>query len=164
MTQRTEPEIKQNIREGKVKAASHYESIASGGTKYIFIENPSSTDKRSELLQVSVSVGASFKVEAGKNVTVDSRGSDMNVSNLKTDEPSSATNTYQHGGSYSNFSIEYEELLPGGEKKNVAVGSRGRGREVIVSDGDNFLMNLNNLNSQDSAKFSISVVFVETNV
>lgn len=163
MVQRTTPRITQEIRGGNAKVASQYVTIPSGETEFFLIEAPDS-DVRAEVLDVSVSVGGACLVESADGVTVDSRGSPMNVSNLKTSENDSSNITFEYGGSYSNVSYDFEEYLPGGDRISTATGSKGTGRRIIVSSNDTFLMRLTNLNSQSSVDLSVDITFVEKDV
>jgi len=133
------------VDEGKAFSASHrFENVASDEVVETFFENPSTSNKKANIITVEIVVqGTSFIDIYRDNVKVAS-GTRIPVMNLDLGSPNTSEVIVEYGGTYTPGTLAHQTVAPGGSKIR-AIGSASEvGERVKIPPGYNILVRVIN--------------------
>ncbi len=135
----------QRIEKGYAFSASHrFEDVANGATVESWFENPSTSNRRINIVAIEVvGLGSGWIDIYRDNVRI-SLGSSLPIMNLKMGSGIESKALVAYGGSYTPGKRAHSTVLPGGIKIN-AIGSLAEvGERVIIPPGYNLLVRITN--------------------
>jgi len=155
-TQINLPRFYKKVSEGYGFAISkRFNTIGGGETITFFFQNPSNSGRIGNIINVEVVGGAELGVDIYVNNTLNSGGTTLNVLNLRPSSTVQNSLIVEYGGDYTEGSLIYNMVVPGGSKQFAIGGAISLGEAVILDPGVNFLMDIINFGTDCSASARI---------
>lgn len=122
-----------------------FEDVDDGETVSLLMSNPDATeaDMVTDITTFSIQTVGKIDVTTTHNVTVDSEGAELTPRNKDTGVDDDADTEIFRGGSYSSGDDSMTATVPGG-RGQVELGTIFKTETQLISDGDNFLVELFN--------------------
>lgn len=151
------------VREGQAFRISEELTVSADSTEYLFVENVST-----EGIEVYVENTRFFATNESdfrtySNVTEDSQGSQVEVSNLRLDSGVSDHVDAFVGGSYSDLGESFAVTLiqaAGSNNKSIPSGDTMETTAILGSEASNFLIEIVN-NEGSEMEATVQIVFHE---
>jgi len=126
------------IRGTQYNASFSYEGVASGGKRYLWIENPTDSNRVLLIAPPNFRSDNALRVQVDFTPTVDTQGAEITPKNRRTDNGTSIANV-REGGAYT-LNDPFAERPLGGGQGATSFASVDDSTAFTVAPGDSVLL------------------------
>ena len=155
------PRFQYKIKQGYGFAVGHrFTNVASGASVDLYFENPPGSGREVVIITVEVTTLAFSDIDIYENNTVTSSGTPLTPRNLNRGSSIASVVKAEYGGTYGLGSLVFDDVCPGGSKKEAIGGAAEVGESAVVPPGSNFLVRVTN-QSADTTRIAIRILWWE---
>jgi len=144
-TQIVNPRFFYKVYEGYGFAVGHrFPGVGAGSSVDLYFENPSGSGRRVYIVTVEVTSLAQAWIDIYRGNTVTAPGTALTPVNLNFEKNIPSIVNAEYGGTYGLGTLTFDDVCPGGSKKQAVGGAAEVGETAIIPPGYNFLVRVTN--------------------
>ena len=157
----TNPRFQYKIKEGYGFAVGHrFPSVASGASVDLYFENPSGSGREVVIITIEVTALAQSDIDIYENNTITANGTALTPRNLNRGSSITSVVNAEYDGTYGLGDLIFDDVCPGGSKKEAVGGAAEVGETAIIPPGSNFLVRVTN-QSASATRIAIRILWWE---
>jgi len=157
----TNPRFQYKIKQGYGFAVGHrFPSVGAGASIDIYFENPSDSGREVVIITVEVTPLAQSDIDIYEGNTVTATGTALTPRNLNRGSSITSVVNAEYGGTYGLGPLIFDDVCPGGSKKQAVGGAAEVGETAVIPPGSNFLVRVTN-QSADTTRIAIRILWWE---
>jgi len=155
------PRFQYKIKKGYGFAVGHrFPNVASGASVDLYFENPSGSGREVVIIKITVTVLAQCDIDIYENNTITANGTALTPRNLNRGSSVTSVVKAEYGGTYGLGNLIFDDVCPGGSKKEAVGGAAEVGETTIIPPNSNFIVRVTN-QSASATRISIRALWWE---
>jgi len=155
------PRFQYKIKKGYGFAVGHrFINVASGASVDVYFENPSDSGREVFVIKITVTALAQCDIDIYENNTIAANGTPLTPRNLNRGSNVTSVVNVEYGGTYGLGDWIFDDVCPGGSKKEAIGGAAEVGETAIIPPNSNFVVRVTNQSASDT-RIAIRILWWE---
>jgi len=155
------PRFQYKIKKGYGFAVGHrFPNVASGASVDFYFENPSGSGREVVIIKVTVTALAQSDIDIYENNTITANGTSLTPRNLNRGSSVTSVVKAEYDGTYGLGDLIFDDVCPGGSKKEAVGGAAEVGETTIIPPNSNFIVRVTNQSASDT-RIAIRILWWE---
>jgi len=160
----TNPRLQYKIEQGYGFAVGHrFPNVGTGANVDLYFENPSGSGREVVIITIEVTSLAQSDIDIYENNTITTNGTTLTPRNLNRGSSITSVVNVEYNGTYGLGNLIFDDVCPGGSKKEAVGGAAEIGETAIIPPSSNFVVRVTN-QSANSTCIAIRVLWWERSI